>query len=172
MLSRGTALAEDLFFNVDRTSMGPKEVGGVLDIIVDGKWDTHEFYTVYSVVVYKKNATAPTTLRASSWVHIQGTWESGEPYVVFPFVVFKYGAGVSKSKGRQPSASDLYLSPVALPRWYRKLPTSIHTICFTPTNVDSTTVLDAFIEDIREGPINGVKGIDPNGNQVRIYLLT
>lgn len=62
------------------------------------------------------------------------------------------------------------MAPIELTTWYRRYPSSMHTVCFSPPNICSSEVLHAITDDTAKGTTHGVQYFDPCANKVRKFL--
>lgn len=99
-----------------------------------------------------------------------GKLEDGSKYVLYPMMLYHDDFHTSSLLFGQSSVGGCYMLPVGFSNELRSSPSAARPLSLTPTGLSSKEILRHIIPDILKGVVEGVMGVDPYGNPIRIFL--
>ena len=100
----------------------------------------------------------------------RGILPNGERYVIYRMALYADGFQQNKSTRQSRSIGGIYLLPLGLSNMERTCAQAVRVLSLTPPGCPMAPVLKLIIDDISQAAREGVKGVDPNGNPIRIYI--
>ena len=101
---------------------------------------------------------------------LSGDLENGEKFYVYRLCLYADGFKQLKSLADTRSVTGCYMLPMGVSLKSRSSSSSVRAITLSPSGHDENTVLNAIIEDLVKGSIEGIPGKDPSGRSIRISL--
>ena len=99
---------------------------------------------------------------------IYGSLSDGRRYLVYRFLL--YTDGFTARQGNKGSMAGCYMLPLGISPDLRTSVAAIRRIGLTPPGVSTNQVLSFIIEDIVQGTTDGFSTLDPNGEEIVLFL--
>lgn len=114
--------------------------------------------------VHKKHMAEIKSVRRS------GTLLDGSRYVLYPIMLYHDDFHTSSLLFAHSSVGGVYLMPIGFSNELRYSSSTTRPVSLTPPGMMSKEILKHIVSDVVKGMTEGVKGMDPHGNPIQIFL--
>lgn len=117
-----------------------------------------------------RSDTHQSFIDSSKQLRRSGILEDGRRFVVYPIMLYHDDFHTSSLLFGHSSVGGCYMMPMGFSNELRCSTSAVRPISLTPTGLSSKEILKFIVADIVKSATEGVKGIDPYGNPVQIFI--
>jgi len=101
-----------------------------------------------------------------------GFLENGERFVVYRIALYADGFKQLKSLSDTRSVGGCYILPLGLPEENRRTSAAARVLTLTPDGQSLNDAMCQIVDDLVQGALQGVEGVDTYGRRVRVFIDT